>query len=196
MMKHKWRYFFLLLVLLAMGFFILRRCNFHPIHNVGDKVDEMNGVAVFYNGGVGNVVERNTTKDGYNLGLKYQCVEFVKRYYYEYYNHKMPDAWGNAKDFYDPTIADGKENKQRALLQYSQGSISKPQIGDLIVLDKSMSNPYGHVAIISDVQPTTLEIIQQNPGINGSSRATYNLSMRENRWFIENKRTLGWLRMK
>ena len=74
------------------------------IYHVGDIVDSYNGVPVYYNGDVGHVLERNTTSDGYNLGLKYQCVEFVKRYYYAHFDHKMPDAMGDAKDFFDCEI--------------------------------------------------------------------------------------------
>ena len=45
----------------------------------GDKVDELDGVAVYYNGRISNVSGRNTAPDGYNIGQKYQCVEFVTR---------------------------------------------------------------------------------------------------------------------
>src|SRR5690606_23830292 len=70
-------------------------------HLVGKPVDSLNGVVVYYNGAVGHVLERNVAADGYNIGLKYQCVEFVKRYYYEHLQHKMPDSYGHAKDFFD-----------------------------------------------------------------------------------------------
>lgn len=46
----------------------------------GAPLDSLNGVVVYYNDGMGAVHGRNTV-DGYNVGLKYQCVEFVKRYY-------------------------------------------------------------------------------------------------------------------
>lgn len=100
---------------------------------VGVVVDEFNGVKVYYNGHVGNVSGRNTSKDGYNLGLKYQCVEFIKRYYYERFDHKMPDSYGHAKDFFDDSIADGKINPKRNLLQYHNGSGSKPQVEDIFL---------------------------------------------------------------
>ena len=67
----------------------------------GDSLDAFNGVVVYYNQSFSNVSGRNTSDDGYNLGLKYQCVEFVKRYYYEYYHHKMLNSWGYAKDFFN-----------------------------------------------------------------------------------------------
>ncbi|MGN2920302.1 hypothetical protein ACTFQ5_16360 [Aliivibrio fischeri] len=74
-----------------------------------------------------HVLERNVAADGYNLGLKYQCVEFVKRYYYEYFNHKMPDTYGHAKDFFNPDLPDGNLNKQRNLIQYKNGSLNPPK---------------------------------------------------------------------
>ncbi|WP_413044376.1 hypothetical protein [Pseudomonas sp. YJ42] len=62
---------------------------------------------------------RNLTQDGYNLGLRYQCVEFVKRYYFERHGHRMPDSYGHAKDFFDPQVGDGALNARRGLLQFT-----------------------------------------------------------------------------
>jgi hypothetical protein len=53
--------------------------DWNPRYRVGQEIDRLNGVAVFYNGGVGHSTGRNLAPDGYNLGIKYQCVEFVKR---------------------------------------------------------------------------------------------------------------------
>ncbi|SUD83261.1 Uncharacterised protein [Stutzerimonas stutzeri] len=53
----------------------------------------------------------NLSKDGYNLGLRYQCVEFVKRYYFERHGHRMPDTYGHAKSFFDPSLGDGALNE-------------------------------------------------------------------------------------
>ena len=161
---------------------------------IGDKVDSFNDVIVYYNGPVSNVIGRNTTSSGYNLGLKYQCVEFVKRYYYEYLDHEMPDSYGHAKDFFDENIPDGKMSPKRNLIQYSNPSISKPEVSDLIVFGATPYNRYGHVAIISDVTEDEIEIIQQNPGPFANSRERYDLKIIEGKWEIQNKKTLGWLR--
>lgn len=161
---------------------------------VGDKVDSLNRVYVYYNSSVGNVSGRNTTADGYNLGLKYQCVEFVKRYYYEHLSHKMPNSYGHAKDFFIKGQADGKFVKDRGLSQYSNPSSSKPQVNDLVVYDATIFNKYGHVAIISKVTDNKVEIIQQNPGSIDPSRETYKLTKTKGKWKIEKKKVLGWLR--
>ena len=172
------------------------KANPNPSYTVGEKVDSLNGVYVYYNGGVGNIQGRNIGKDGYNLGLKYQCVEFVKRYYYKHYHHKMPDSYGNAKDFFNPILKDSSENKQRNLVQFTNPSATKPASGDLIVFDGHSGNRFGHVAIVADVQDNSVVIIQQNPGPFSPSRESISLSYKNGKWSIEHERILGWLRMK
>lgn len=161
---------------------------------VGEEIDDFNGVSVYYNDGVGTVIGRNTTSDGYNLGLKYQCVEFVKRYYYEHLNHKMPESYGHAKDFFDKSLTDGQRNAARNLTQYKNPSKSKPKVDDLLIFDKTAFNPYGHVAIVSKVSGNQIEIIQQNPGPFGKSRETIRLKNKNGNWEIDRRLTLGWLR--
>lgn len=187
----------LLISLLAAAFFaykVAKNINTNFDYTVGQALDSLDGVVVYFNGGIGNVEGRNLTQDGYNLGLKYQCVEFVKRYYYEHYNHKMPDSYGHARSFFNEQLKDGQLNKARALIQYTNGSVSKPQKGDLLVFSGSLLNKYGHVAIISNVGENEIEIIQQNPGPFAPSRENMNLNSSDNKWTIESSKTLGWLR--
>ena len=185
---------FIFLLLLLTSYEISSELGYNIHYTEGEKIDSLNHVIVYYNGSTGNVFERNTTKDNYNLGLKYQCVEFVKRYYYEHLHHKMPNPSGNAIDFFDKSIKDGKMNAQRGLIQYTNNSISKPKISDLVVLNSTMSNQFGHVAIISNVTDDEVELIQQNCG--GRSRVHYDLEFNNGKWFIDNDRILGWLRIK
>jgi surface antigen len=170
--------------------------NDKPELKIGNIVDTLNGVFVYYNGSVSNVSERHLAKDGYNLGLKYQCVEFVKRYYYEHLKHKMPDSYGHAKDFYNSKFEDGELNTKRNLIQYKNGSSSKPKVKDLIVFDGHSFNPYGHVAIISKVGEDFIEITQQNPGPSAPSRERIELYQEGSKWYISDDLTLGWLRKK
>lgn len=170
------------------------KINLNPNYTVGQKIDSLHGVYVYYNGPVSNVTERNVSADGYNIGLKYQCVEFVKRYYYEYYKHKMPDSYGHAKDFYNFNLKDGQYSKSRNLLQFSNPSLSKPEVGDLLIFNGTTFNKYGHVAIISEVNDNNIEIIQQNPGPFSSSRAEFILKNTDGKWKIMDSNILGWLR--
>lgn len=161
---------------------------------IGKPIDSLNGILVYENGNIKNISGRNTTSDGYNLGLKYQCVEFVKRYYYEFYNHKMPNSWGDAKDYFNSTIKDGEKNEDRDLIQYSNPSDVQPRIGDLLVYKPTEENTFGHVAIISKVEENHIKIIQQNPDAGNKSREIYELKYLNQKWKIQNNRILGWLR--
>lgn len=187
----------IILIILVIGFtanYVFRKFNFNQNYQIGDKIDSLNGVFVYYNGGVNHILERNKTEDGYNLGMKYQCVEFVKRYYYERYHHKMPDSYRNAKDFFDNKISDGQKNEKRNLIQFTNSSSSKPQIGDLIIYSATIFNKFGHVAIISEVNDSQIEIIQQNPGPFSPSREHFKMKLEDEKWKIKNSRILGWLR--
>jgi surface antigen len=172
---------------------LTKNTNWNKNHFVGEVVDTLNGVKVYYNGGVSNSEGRNLTEDGYNIGVKYQCVEFIKRYYYEHLQHKMPDTYGNAIDYYDTTLKDSMHNKKRNLIQFSNPSKAKPKENDIIIFDKTLFNRYGHVAIISKVEDSLIEIIQQNPGPFVSSREKIKLRKQNNLWIIDNKRILGRL---
>ena len=193
----KLKYIITIVLLLTTAYFVryyIKNKNPNPKYFVGQKLDSLNGVYVYYNGRVGHTGKRNLSEDGYNIGLKYQCVEFVKRYYYQYYHHKMPDAFGNAKDFFDDTIADGTLNIKRDLLQFKNPSATKPAVGDLLIFDGHVGNKYGHVAIISVVDSNKIQIIQQNPGPFANSRVEINLIQENNQYKIKHDRILGWLR--
>ena len=52
--------------------------------------------------------------DGYNTGMKWQCVEYVNRYYYVIHSIKIRIAGTNADEYYD-TASD------RGLVAYPNG---------------------------------------------------------------------------
>lgn len=160
-------------------------------HRPGDALDSLHGVVVFHNDGMRATHGRHVV-DGYNVGLKYQCVEFVKRYYLEHYDHRMPNSYGNAKDFFDTTLVDGELNAERGLLQFSNPSRTRPREGDLVVYDAWVGNAFGHVAIISAVDNGEVEVIQQN---TRSTRTTFDLDHTDGHWRIDHDRIAGWLRM-
>lgn len=186
----------LLAVLFYEVYFYITYTNINENQSAGAVIDQLNTVKVYFNGGVNQISSRNLTSDGYNLGLKYQCVEYVKRYYYERFHHKMPDAMGHAKDFFDFKLADAELNQKRNLIQFRNGSSIRPEAEDIIVFAPTIFNPYGHVAIISQVFDNSIQIIQQNAGPFSSSRDSYHLRYENDRWYVDGKKTLGWLRMR
>lgn len=181
---------------LGAGLFIAaNNINLNPAHSVGDVLDTHRNVPVFYNGAIGHVSERTIAPDGYNLGLKYQCVEFVKRYYYQRFQHRMPQDRGHAKDFYNRQLPNGGLNAERGLLQFANAAGDMPAEEDLLVFGPWLLNRFGHVAIVSQVGPDYVEVIQQNPGPFGTSRERYKLLIEDGRPRIDAPRLLGWLRL-
>ena len=158
---------------------------------VGKEIDSYKGVAVYYNGkNIETTIGRHFSEDGYYYGEKWQCVEFVKRFYYEAKGHRMPDVFGNAKDFFDPAVPQGKLNHRRGLVQYRNGGKVQPEVDDLLVFT---SSKYGHVAIITSVSADAVEIIQQN--VMGQSRQILPLTFKKDRYYIGNTNPpAGWLR--
>jgi len=157
---------------------------------VGSEIDSFNGVAVYYNGDTHHVLGRHRSETGYNIGLKWQCCEFVKRYYLVIHNHEFPDPYGNAVDFYDPSLGDGVYNKTRGLYQYSASSAYDISVGDIIVY----KGRYGHVAIVTEIFPDKIELIQQNTGT--CSRVTENMTTTSGHLQFENPNVMGFLSLK
>lgn len=160
---------------------------------VGQVIDRYYDVPVYFNGNnFRNVNGRNVTSDGYNLGLKYQCVEYVKRFYYEVYNHKMPNSYGHAKDLFDNELGDAEFNTERGLMQYRNTRYEKPQEGDILVYGKSPNNPFGHTGIICEVKQDHIVLIQQNYGIKTRQKLT--LAEFQGIYTVADYDVLGWLR--
>ena len=182
------------LVLLALVWKASTIWNLNPRHQAGEAIDSLNGVTVYFNGAVDHCEERNLAPDGYNLGIKHQCVEFVKRYYYEHLHHKMPDSFGHAREFFNPALTDGMYSPSRDLVQYTNGSQSRPRPDDLLVFGPTFLNEYGHVAIVASVSDTEVEIVEQNTGAFGPSRERLPIRLEQGKWKYLNSQVLGWLR--
>ena len=193
--------YFIIPILLLATYFIYQKgklINFNSAYEVGQPIDSLNGVIVYYNGGVAHTKGRNLSEDGYNIGIRWQCVEFIKRYYYEYLNHKMPDTYGHAKHFFDASVKDGAMNEARKLYQFTNPSRYQPMINEILVIGATLSNRYGHVAIISKVEKDQIEIIQQNSGSFGKSRINIPLVFDEGtkEWYLEKSKIEGRLGLK
>lgn len=158
----------------------------------GKRLDSFRGVAVYDNGPVLTTSHgRHFSADGYYFGQKWQCVEFVKRFFYKAYGHRMPDVWGHARDFFDESISQGELNQRRGLLQFRNGANVAPRAGDLLVFT---NGTYGHVAIVSDVKSNRIEVIQQN--IPGHTRDQFSLTKKSGKYEVGNlHRPAGWLRL-
>jgi surface antigen len=176
----------LIIILACGGVYFLR-----DKKSIGKVIDSYKNVVVHYNGVVyTKAYGKNYSEDGYYYGQKWQCVEYIKRFYYDAKGHKMPDVFGHAKDFFDSKTPQGELNPRRDLIQYRNGENVKPEPDDLIVFTDTK---YGHVAIVTEVGADYIEVIQQN--IYGKTRERYTLITEGDKFFIGTERKpAGWLR--
>jgi hypothetical protein len=158
--------------------------------HVGIVVDTYKRVAIYDNGPLAYKSHgRHYSPTGYYWGQRWQCVEFVKRFYDEAKNHHMPDVWGHAKDFFDPSTAQGALNQRRGLLQFRNGTSESPAPDDLLIF----GGGYGHVAIVREVGSNYVEVAQQN--IYRRPRQRFELVATNNTFHIQSANLLGWLRL-
>ena len=156
----------------------------------GDSIGSHNGITAYYNDGFNSCGSgRHMSSDGYSYGFKWQCVEYVRRYYKDYYNHEM-SRWGNASDYFRNNLAHGAINTERNLTQYKNGNTEKPKEGDILVF-QNIAPPYGHVRIVTKVSGNTINVIEQNTGT--SCYSTLSLSQSGQNWTISDDCT-GFLR--
>lgn len=102
----------------------------------------------------------------------------------------MPDVYGNAKDFFDENVEQGKLNEKRDLIQYRNGEDEKPKPDDLVVFTDTA---YGHVVIVTEVGENYIEVMQQN--MEESARDRFDLECKDGKYFVGGKRVpAGWLR--
>lgn len=188
-MRSKWFkivLFIIIIVLFGVGVYLLK-----DKRMIGKEIDSYKNVGIYYNGILyTKAYGKNYSEDGYYYGQKWQCVEYIKRFYYEAKDHKMPDVYGNARDFFDFDVQQGELNKRRDLVQYRNGGNVKPEPDDLMVFTDTK---FGHVAIVTDVTSDYVEVIQQN--VYGKTREKYELSTSDNQYYVGTKREpAGWLR--
>ena len=182
----------LIITIVSFGLLLLVKMFIWDPDQIGTVTHTYKGVPVYENGimffkGHG----KHYAKDGYYYGQKWQCVEYIKRFYKDAFNHEMPFGWGHARDFFDSGIQDGALNKKRGLIQYKNGSPHKPAPDDVLIFQDTQ---YGHVGIVEEVLEDRVIMVQQN--IFGKPKQTFMLSKRNNGYYIESPRTAaGWLRM-
>jgi len=195
MFKKILKYFLIFICLLVAIYFIffskkypltLITHSFTP----GDSLDSYHGVTIYNNGATyEKSYGKNYCADSFYCGKKWQCVEFIRRYYHEYMKYDFKDGSGNAKDFFDQKLKQGELNKRRGMLQFINGMNEKPMRDDILVFDSH----FGHVAIVINVTEDEVEVVQQN--IFMTPRQTFVLKFENGNYTVgEGRKPMGWLR--
>jgi len=134
----------------------------------GTILGSYNGVNVYSNGTGGYVSNEYNIVNGTNTGMKWQCVEYVNRYYLLIYNKDIRVPGHNAVDYYPNAT-------QHGLAPYANNGTTAPAIGDILCFSGGNPN-YGHVAIVREVGSNYLKVAQQNV-TNNAGDVNFNIIM-------------------
>jgi hypothetical protein len=119
----------------------------------GDYLSEFQGVVIHSNGYADFVSNLRSIYNGVDIGMEWQCVEFVNRYYLQIYHVNLRSyASINANDFF-------RYASTLRLDAYANGSSTPPDTGDIIVSEGGSS---GHVGIVSRRTSSSVCLAQQN----------------------------------
>ena len=124
----------------------------------------LGGVPAYSNCNASCVVFSPNTEKGVYTGIKWQCVEFARRWLLVNKGvvygdvDVAADIWSKISVF--KRVADGKEIPVQAHLN---GSVQSPEVGDLLIYAKEFLNT-GHVAVITAVNTAEgmIEVAEQN----------------------------------
>ncbi len=167
--------------------------------STGIEIGSLDGVPGYYNGPVEATAWGRNKIGDYDSGLKWQCVEYVRRYYYIHFGMEM-GAGRHAGLFYTAGLEDGADTFD-GLKQYTHrhesksgkddGFTIKPEKGDVLVLGTAT---YGHVAIVAKVSDTNVTIAQQNVIGDGFTSDIQMKQVSNGKWQLKSNSVLGLLR--
>jgi len=129
-----------------------------PPTGFGSELGQFNGVTIYSNGNdtyVGTERSYSTINSiKKDVGVKWQCVEFVNRYYWQQYGIALRDKYsGNANRFWNNASTMGLDSFSNG------GTAIIPQVGDILV---SNGGANGHVAIVRSVSSNQVCVAHQN----------------------------------
>lgn len=126
--------------------------------------------------------------DGIFTGIKWQCVEFARRYLIQV-NKITFDMVDNAYDIFDLNNFKTLNGMNIPIKKYKNGSNIMPRIGSLIIWAKNVDiNETGHVAIVTNVTKNYIEIAEQNYDNKSYGRRIY---INHNK--LDSMHLLGWI---
>ena len=130
-------------------------------------------------------------QNGIYYGLKWQCVELARRYLIQKHSITFKSI-KNAYDLFYLSSFQTLNGKYIPITCIPNGSSILPHIGSLLIWDKKY-NGTGHVAIITQIYPYSIQVIEQNT--DTPIRTLFVINFKNNIW-IDDTDILGWINYK
>ncbi|MBI5189737.1 MAG: SBBP repeat-containing protein [Nitrospirae bacterium] len=133
----------------------------------------------------------NSEVGGVYMGFKWECVEYVRRFYYMNYGIDLASKHtGNAETFF-------AHASDMGLVAYGNGDGTPPEVGDIVCSNYTVGDAVGHVAIVKSVDANGIHVIEQN--FNNDARdVDHFILFNGNNYTLEgfsgSYSIIGWLR--
>jgi hypothetical protein len=144
-------------------------------------------ILYYYNKKIIHKGKPGTKYENIIYGIKYQCIELVRRFYIHVYNITFDDI-DNAIDIF--SLKNGiniTTNKKIPFIHIYNNGLNIPHLGDIIIWKKTKYIKYGHVAIVNKIISNSIINIAEQCGKNK------NIGLRN--IYLHNSNIIGWIRI-
>lgn len=106
--------------------------------------------------------ERSNFSNGIYTGMKWQCVEFARRYWISVFGIVLPPVSWAAHIFGMPAASRLGDYWIVPLKSFPNKGTEAPRKGDLLIYGSTPNQRVGHVAVIVEVLPNSVRVGEQN----------------------------------
>jgi hypothetical protein len=162
---------------------------------VKNSLGETYSIKSYSNGEVKFASHENNynSSTNFNYGMKWQCVEYVNRFYYDVFGINV--SGGNGNTYFTRLIDESKfvVNNNGKLNKNGEPN-KKPKVGDILCF--STPEPFGHVGIIREVTDDEVIMVNQNfSNTSNDNSIIYKYKFENNLYTIIEKsmKIQGWI---
>ena len=175
-------------------------CTSHCKSSYGEVLGVgLGNVPAYSNCNADCVVMAPNKDQGTYTGIKWQCVEYARRWLLVNKGVVYGDVDVAADIWGLDTVTRVKDKTQLKMLSFTNGSTTLPKVGDLLIYAKAYLKT-GHVAVIAKLDPKahTVQVIEQNfnntKWADGYARSIPYLVRNQQTWLLD-PYLLGWKRV-
>lgn len=170
------------------------RSTFGEVLGVG-----VGNVPAYSNCNANCVVFSPNKNEGTYTGIKWQCVEYARRWLLVNKGVVYGDVDIAADIWNLDKVTRVKDKRAYTLSTYPNGNVTVPAVGDLLIYAKAYLNT-GHVAVVSkvDTKSNTIQVIEQNfdnTKWSGDYARSIPIVKEKNKYWVLDSYLLGWKRV-
>ena len=153
-----------------------------------------------YSNGNSDYISEEYNQDGdIYYGMKWQCVEYSRRWLIQQYRYTFESVDGAADIWSLKNFVDVDTSHAVNITKVENGSKCKPEVGNVLIYKRGGSDiPYGHVAIIVDVSDYGIKVAEENWDNDywpGNYSREMNFTIKNDKYYLidEEYPMYGWI---